>query len=211
MAASGGSDHARSNTMAPPAGEDTTPPPADGRARSAAARLDRPSRGRTIIDIDATVQSNLGPIVIGLSVAVVVLTVAVVVLALRIRAVDGRLGGLTRGETGGSLEAVLDAHLERVATVVRDVDRLAGRTAALETASRRAFSRVGLVRYNPFEETGGNQSFALALLDVDGNGWVLSSLHARSGTRVYAKAITAGRADAALSEEESAAIRQANA
>jgi hypothetical protein len=68
-----------------------------------------------------------------------------------------------------------------------------------------------LVRYNPFEETGGNQSFALALLDLDGNGWVLSSLHARSGTRVYAKAITAGRADAALSEEESAAIRQANA
>jgi hypothetical protein len=67
------------------------------------------------------------------------------------------------------------------------------------------------VRYNPFEETGGNQSFALALLDLDGNGWVLSSLHARSGTRVYAKAITAGRAESALSEEESAALRQASA
>ena len=59
--------------------------------------------------------------------------------------------------------------------------------------SATAFQRVGLVRYNPFEETGGNQSFALALLDADGDGWVLSSLHARSGTRVYAKAITAGR------------------
>ena len=61
-----------------------------------------------------------------------------------------------------------------------------------------AFQRVGLVRYNPFEETGGNQSFALALLDADGDGWVLSSLHARSGTRVYAKAITARPSDAGV-------------
>jgi hypothetical protein len=67
------------------------------------------------------------------------------------------------------------------------------------------------VRFNPFEDTGGNQSFALALLDAEGNGWVLSSLHARSGTRVYAKAIREGRADGALSDEEAAAIKQATA
>jgi hypothetical protein len=53
--------------------------------------------------------------------------------------------------------------------------------------------------------------FALALLDAGGDGWVLSSLHARSGTRVYAKGIIAGRADAGLSEEETAAIAQAMA
>ncbi len=80
----------------------------------------------------------------------------------------------------------------------------------LERDLRRTFSRVGLVRYNPFEETGGNQSFALALLDVEGNGWVLSSLHARTGTRVYAKAIARGRSDTALSDEESEAIRKAS-
>ncbi len=83
--------------------------------------------------------------------------------------------------------------------------------AVVEAAQRKAFQRLGLVRYNPFEETGGNQSFALALLDAKGDGWVLSSLHARSGTRIYAKTISAGRADAALSEEETAAIRQATA
>ena len=47
-----------------------------------------------------------------------------------------------------------------------------------------AFQRVGLVRYNPFEDTGGNQSFALAMLDAKGDGWVLSSLHARHGHAV---------------------------
>ena len=88
---------------------------------------------------------------------------------------------------------------------------MAARTAILEGAQRRAFQRVGLVRYNPFEETGGNQSFALALLDANGDGWVLSSLHARSGTRVYAKAIKGGRAEAGLSAEETEAIRQATA
>ena len=82
--------------------------------------------------------------------------------------------------------------------------RLGGADGGLEAAAPRAFQRVGLVRYNPFEDTGGNQSFALALLDAEGNGWVLSSLHARAGTRVYAKAIAGGRADAALSEEETA-------
>ena len=56
---------------------------------------------------------------------------------------------------------------------------------SLEGAQRRSFQRIGLVRFNPFEDTGGNQSFALALLDQAGDGFVVSSLHARAGTRVY--------------------------
>ena len=132
-------------------------------------------------------------------------------LARRTRTLDAWLRGMTRGADGRSLEAVLDAHLEKVFAMARQFDDVAARTAVLEVAQRRAFQRVGLVRYNPFEETGGNQSFALALLDASGDGLVLSSLHARSGTRVYAKAITAGRSDAGLSAEETAAIAQATA
>jgi hypothetical protein len=142
---------------------------------------------------------------------VIALAVASVLLARRTRSLDARLRGMTRGSDGRSLEAVLDAHLEKVFAMARQFDDVAARTAVLEAAQRRAFQRVGLVRYNPFEETGGNQSFALALLDASGDGWVLSSLHARSGTRVYAKSITAGRSDAGLSDEETAAIAQATA
>ena len=133
------------------------------------------------------------------------------ILARRTRRLDARLRGITRGAEGRSLEAILDAHLEKVFEISRSLEDVAARTAILEAAQRRTFQRVGLVRYNPFEETGGNQSFALALLDAAGDGWVLSSLHARAGTRVYAKAITAGRADAGLSAEETAAIDQATA
>ena len=128
----------------------------------------------------------------------------------RTRRIDARLRASGSGQ-GSRTAAVGDGQLDRVAAVARDLEGLTARTAALETAQRRAFQRVGLVRYNPFEETGGNQSFALALLDAAGDGWVLSSLHARSGTRVYAKGITAGRADAGLSDEETAAIKQAMA
>jgi hypothetical protein len=65
------------------------------------------------------------------------------------------------------------------------------------------------VRFNPFEDTGGNQSFALAVIDARGDGFVVSSLHARAGTRVYGKAITGGRSEAALSAEEAEALRLA--
>ena len=132
-------------------------------------------------------------------------------LARRTRKLDARLTSLTRGEEGASLESVVAARIDRVEAVSRELDEVVARQAVLEAAQRKAFQRVGLVRYNPFEETGGNQSFALALLDASGDGWVLSSLHARAGTRVYAKAIKAGRSDAGLSEEETAALGQAMA
>jgi hypothetical protein len=148
------------------------------------------------IDLNAVVQPYLGTLIAALAATVFVLVVASVSLARRTRRLDARLKGITRGSEGRSLEAILDAHLEKVFAVSRELDEVAARTAILEGAQRRAFQRVGLVRYNPFEETGGNQSFALALLDADGDGWVLSSLHARSGTRVYAKAIKAGHAEA---------------
>jgi hypothetical protein len=134
---------------------------------------------------------------------VVLLLVAVLGLIRRMRRIDARLG-----DPGGAVARTPDAGIDGLA---HDIDALTARTVALEAAQRRSFQRVGLVRYNPFEETGGNQSFALALLDAAGDGWVLSSLHARSGTRVYAKGITSGRADGGLSDEETAAIKQAMA
>lgn len=131
------------------------------------------------------------------------------VQARRLGRLRRRLDGLTRGADGESLDQVLHAHLDKVYGVARELDELAARSAVVEAAVRRSIQRIGLVRFNPFEDTGGNQSFAVALLDASGTGVVVSSLHSRTGTRVYAKAITDGRSDGALSEEESAALRQA--
>ncbi len=122
---------------------------------------------------------------------------------------EGRVAALTRGADGQSLEAVIGAHLETVDAVARELDSVAARTALVEASGRRAFQRLGLVRYNPFEETGGNQSFVLALLDANDDGFILTSLHTRSGTRVYARALSAGRSESALSGEETEALELA--
>ena len=132
-----------------------------------------------------------------------------VVLVRRTGSLARRIESLTRGSDERSLEAILDAHLTRVHQVVRELDQVEARTSVLERDLKRAFSRVGLVRYNPFEDTGGNQSFALALLDEHGDGFVVSSLHTRNLTRIYAKGVKGGRSDAGVSEEEAEALRQA--
>lgn len=140
-----------------------------------------------------------------------ILLIVVLLQARRVRRLGGRLDGLTAGSDGGSLEAILGQHLERVHGVVRDVNRLEARTVVLERDLRTTLGRVGLVRYNPFEDTGGALSFALAILDANGTGFVVSSLHARGGTRLYAKPIQAGKSDAALSTEEAEAVKRAMA
>jgi hypothetical protein len=140
---------------------------------------------------------------------VLVLLLIVIVQARRIGRLGDRIEGITRGERGRSLESILDAHLDKVYAVAAELDEVAARSAMLEATGKRAFQKVGLVRFNPFEDTGGNQSFALALLDAEGDGLVLSSLHARTGTRIYAKTLTGGRAEGALSNEESEALQRA--
>jgi hypothetical protein len=161
------------------------------------------------IDLNALVAPFVGAAVVGLTIALLSLLVVALIQARRIGNLRRRLDGLTRGNDGASLGAVLESHVDKIYAVARELDDLSARSAMLEAAGRRAIQRVGLVRFNPFEDTGGNQSFALAMTDVSGNGFIVSSLHTRTGTRVYAKAVTDGRSDGALSEEETEALRLA--
>jgi hypothetical protein len=101
-----------------------------------------------------------------------------------------------------TLGAAVAAELERLATVETRLEALAER-------GRGAVQHVGVVRYNPFEDTGSNQSFALALLDDRADGVVISSLHSRQATRLYLKPISGGRSEAALSAEETEALKKA--
>ncbi len=88
-----------------------------------------------------------------------------------------------------------------------DVDRVNRLAAQLEGA----IQRVGVVRYNPFEDTGSNQSFVLAMLDARGDGFVLSSLHSRQATRMFLKQVSGGKVESAVSDEEAEALRLAAA
>jgi hypothetical protein len=162
-----------------------------------------------VSDLDALVSANIGPIVGLLLVALAIESGVLVVVARRARRVESRLAALTRGDDGENLAEILEAHLDKVYAVARRQDELEGRAAALETRAGHTLQGLGFVRFNNFDDTGGNQSFALALADPEANGVVISSLHARNQTRVYAKAVSRGVAEGALSVEESNALREA--
>jgi hypothetical protein len=162
-----------------------------------------------VSDLDALVTQNAALVTGVLVIVLAALAVGVVVVARRARRLEARLEALTRGEDGRDLAGVLDAHLARVLAVARRQDELDAHAVALETQAGRSVQGVGFVRFNTFEDTGGNQSFTLALLDPAGDGVVLNSLHARNQTRLYAKAVRAGGAEGAFSDEEAEAIRLA--
>lgn len=86
---------------------------------------------------------------------------------------------------------------------------IVSRVGAIESRLPKNISKIGLVRYNPFSDAGGDQSFALALLNDQGNGIVLSSLYGREMNRVYAKKIENGSSKYQLSDEEKQAISDA--
>ena len=156
--------------------------------------------------LDEQTQSLL---VVALGVAVVVLGAWVAWLQRSEALLRRRLRRvLPQGESSG-VDEILDRQLKRIDSLTERVEALNMLHRELEALGQRTIQKVAVIRYNPFSDTGGDQSFAMALLDSLGNGVVLSSLHSRTDTRVFAKAVQSGRSKYQLSDEEQEAIRKA--
>ena len=121
------------------------------------------------------------------------------------------LGGARRGSEPTGL-----AGDDAVGALLVKIDRLEQAVRALNATDNRqqvqiegSVRRVGVMRYDAFEDVGGRLSFSCALLDERGTGVVLTSINGRQETRVYAKPVTVGQSTYNLSREEEEAIRQA--
>lgn len=91
-----------------------------------------------------------------------------------------------------------------------EVGELRNKLAEFEKDGLGHIQRVKLVRYNPYDDTGGDQSFSISLLDKDGDGVLVTSLHSRAGTRVFAKPVINGRSgNYQFSKEEEAVVKKA--
>ncbi len=111
-------------------------------------------------------------------------------------------------KTGYSLHEILQALLVKFSRNEIKLKELDNSLGEMKESDLKNVSGVGLIRFNPFEEAGGDQSFSLALLDKNKNGIVISSLHGRSGTRIYCKPVkNAGKDKYELSVEERNAIK----
>lgn len=149
-----------------------------------------------------------------LAVVVAVLGACVLVLAILYLVQGARLGravkayrALVGDGSAGTLAESLDAQLGTVDGVSRRLTELNELHGMLEARTLSSLQHIGLVRFNPFDDTGSDQSFAIALLDERRDGIVLSSLHGRTNTRIFAKPVEGGTSRHALSAEESEAIR----
>ncbi len=116
---------------------------------------------------------------------------------------------LTKGAEGGDLKKVLEGILTRQAKNAQKVEELNRQVAILAEEGFGHVQKVGLVRFNPFKETGGDHSFSLALLDGRDTGIVITGLHTRERTRIYAKVIKNGKSEFQLSDEEVKALAKA--
>ena len=154
-------------------------------------------------------EGTLSLVVVALAAAVVLLVVWVAWLQRSEAVLRRRLRRLIGDAEGTGFDEVLDRQLRRLDVVAGRVDALNKLHHDLENLTQRSIQKVGVVRFNPFADTGGDQSFAIALLDAEGNGLVLSSLHGRTDTRIFAKQVQSGRSRHQLSDEEQDAIRRA--
>jgi len=132
--------------------------------------------------------------------------VGVVLLLARQQRLLGQYQHLMTGTSGGNLENMLHDHVAQVRETAAQVDAVDKLARRLEKSGYFSLQHLGVVRYNPFQDTGGDQSFAIALVDGHGNGVVLSSLHARDVTRVYAKPLNKWESTYSLTDEEKQAI-----
>jgi len=91
----------------------------------------------------------------------------------------------------------------------KDFKKISKELDALKEENKFSVQKVGIIRFNPFKDLGGNQSFSIALLDGNNDGVVITSFYSRDGNRVFGKPIKKGRSQHVLSEEEEKAIERA--
>lgn len=107
------------------------------------------------------------------------------------------------------MEGLVLVHKRTLANHQKNLKEIGKILEELVEQNKLNIQKVGLVRFNPFADAGGNMSFTVALLDGRNNGIVVSSLHGREGTRIYAKNIDKGESKYRLTEEERQAIEKA--
>ena len=119
---------------------------------------------------------------------------------------------ITRALGGGqqNLESNLERYYDEVKELTKQQSSMTSKLQQLQDQANLASQKISVVRFNPFGDTGGDQSFSLAVLDAQDSGYVVTSIHGRQGTRVYIKPVDFGKSKYKLSVEEQRALKQAS-
>jgi len=135
--------------------------------------------------------------------------IAILILGIWVFLIELRLKKFFRGKGAKDLENVLISlgdELKKINVSKEEIEKYLG---TVERRLKKSIQGAGIIRFNPFEDAGSNQSFSIAFLDELRNGVVISSLYSREKVNVYAKPIKEGKSEYPLSEEEKGAIKNA--
>lgn len=131
----------------------------------------------------------------------------IIVLQVGLSKLKNKKGPVIKGDPE-ALEETLAKQGQAIKELDKDILELFNISNQINELAFRGLHKTGVVRFNPFKEVGGDQSFAIALLNGKNSGIVISSLFTREGTRIYSKSIIAGKSEKhPLTEEEEQAIK----
>ncbi len=116
---------------------------------------------------------------------------------------------LMTGRHGADLEAMLLDNIQRMNRVEQVAKVMEDRASWFQAKLPFMVQHIGVVRFNPFPDKGGDQSFVVAILNDHADGMVLTGLHSRADSRVYAKPVVGGQSTYTLTGEEREAITRA--
>lgn len=130
-------------------------------------------------------------------------------LQIQCRKIRKKLKIFFNGKKASDLEGVLFEEIKRLKKAEESIKQIFNSLKDVEKIANQSIQKVGIIRFNPFKESGGNQSFAIALLNSRNDGLVITSLFTRQGNRVYSKPIKNGESTYPLSKEELEALKKA--
>jgi len=113
-----------------------------------------------------------------------------------------------KGETK-ALEGLVYEHAEKLQNILQHTGELQGGVDRLRDDFLRTIHKVEMLRFNPFADSGGDQSFTIAMLDGHDNGYIISSFFTQGRPMVYAKPVEAGKSKYKLSGEEEEVLARA--
>ena len=159
--------------------------------------------------LQAELMKNLPWIIGGIVLFLVLSLIVFIQLNIKMGRLNKKYEQMMTGVEKGNLEAVLLKYLDDVRQAKSDIDQLEARCDGLDKQLLTCIQQVGVVRFNAFEDTGSDLSYAIALLDDKCNGVVLSSIFGRTEACCYAKPIIDGQSTYFLTDEEKQAMAKA--
>jgi hypothetical protein len=151
--------------------------------------------------------ANIEWVLIGLSAIIFIALLIFIQINIKLSRMLKKYHELMRGVEGKNLENVLFDHVKRVDEAMAKVDDVQDRCRRMADVQEYCIQRVGMIRFNAFEDTGSDLSFSIALLDAKDNGIIVSSLFGRDESRTYGKPVQNGKSSYLLTNEEQEALQ----